>query len=250
MNFEKPNSSHFDEDNTEEEDPPNYGDVSYWDSRYEIPEDFDWYQNWTDLAPAFDLFFAGDEVVLNIGCGNSRMSYEMSMSSPIQKVVSIDFSSNVINQMKQKYSQNSKLEWMVMDCTKMTFPDNSFDMVFDKGTVDCIFCSDSPIESVYNTLSEVERVLKTGGLFFLISYSKPESRVYIFKQIKLHWHLHQPMILPNPQKEHSYHYVYIFQKLNPEIDIRLFHDEVEYDFEEEEEEEEEFEEEESIQTHS
>jgi hypothetical protein len=30
-----------------------------------------------------------------------------------------------------------------MDVKKMSFEDNSFDIVFDKGTLDCVFCLES-----------------------------------------------------------------------------------------------------------
>ena len=237
MNEEDKNFDQIEEELGEEEDPPNYGDVTYWDSRYQILEDFDWYQTWNDLLSAFAPFFTGDELVLNIGCGNSRMSFEMAETT-FKKVISIDFSNVVIDQMKKVYSDNKKLEWHVMDCTALTFKSETFDVVFDKGTTDSILCGDSPMYSVYKTLSEVSRVLKSSGLFFMISYAKPESRLYIFENCKLHWHLHKPMILPNPQKPNCFHYVYIFQKLNPEIDLDIYEKEVEYDYEEEEEEEE------------
>lgn len=39
----------------------------------------------------------------------------------------------------QKYP---KMSFQVMDVTKMTFKPNEFDLVLDKGCLDCLACSD------------------------------------------------------------------------------------------------------------
>lgn len=65
------------------------------------------------------------------------------------RVTSIDFSPTVIAQMKERYSNYSrKLSWYTMDCTKMAFLDESFDAVFDKGTIDSILCGNDPIDTL------------------------------------------------------------------------------------------------------
>lgn len=217
--------------------PPNYGSVEYWNARYQQePEQFDWYQSWDLLNPVFAPLFTGSETALNIGCGNSTMSYEMTQTT-FKKVVSIDISSIVIEQMRQRYSGNDALEWEVMDCSKMTFPDKSFDAVFDKGTIDSLLCGSDPVETVHLTLFEVERVLKPGGLFVLISFGDPASRVKILKEWKLPWHLHKTMVLDDPGSAGSYHYVYIFQKLSSGVSPDMLESGSDY-YEEEEEEEE------------
>ena len=228
------------EKSDEEEDGPNslpnYGSVEYWDARYQNEQEpFDWYQSWDQLQPVFAPLFNGSETVLNIGCGNSTMSYEMSKTT-FKKVVSIDISSTVIQQMKERYAGNDALEWRVMDCSKMTFPDDTFDAVFDKGTIDSLLCGSDPVDTVHFTLFEVERVLKSSGVFVLISFGDPASRVKILKDWKLPWHLHKTMVLDDPGSQGSYHYVYIFQKLSSGVSADMLKSE--YDEEEEEEEEE------------
>ena len=207
--------------NQDELEPPNYGDVKYWDNRYLDKNQFDWYQEWEDLLQYLEPFFNGDELVLNIGCGNSKMSYEMTKTT-FKKVISIDFSQVVIDQMKELYRYNNNLEWYTMDCTKMSFEDKTLDVVFDKGTIDALFCSEDPFDSIINTLEETFRVLKYSGLFILISFGKPKDRKHIFESCGLHWHLLNPIQIPNPKKDRAYHYIYIFQKINPGISKKDF----------------------------
>ncbi len=45
----------------------------------------------------------------------------------------------------------------VMDVCHMTFPDQSFDFIFDKGTLDAILCGENDQEDCQNALKEVIR---------------------------------------------------------------------------------------------
>ena len=52
-------------------------------------------------------------------------------------ITNIDISEVVIDQMKEKHS-DLPMRWEVMDATNMTFPDETFDLVIDKGTFDAL----------------------------------------------------------------------------------------------------------------
>jgi ubiquinone/menaquinone biosynthesis C-methylase UbiE len=67
--------------------------------------------------------------------------------------------------------------YQVMDVTAMSYPDESFDMVLDKSTIDALLCSDSPMLLVAKMIWEVYRVLKKGGTYFVVSYGAPKSRM-------------------------------------------------------------------------
>lgn len=51
--------------------------------------------------------------------------------------VSIDFSSNAIDIMKDRH-RDLNLEWTVMDVRQMNFGDAEFDVAIDKGTLDAM----------------------------------------------------------------------------------------------------------------
>jgi ubiquinone/menaquinone biosynthesis C-methylase UbiE len=158
------------------------------------------------------------------------MSFDMSETT-FRNVTSIDLSPTVIAQMRQRYPT---LAWEVMDCSKLQFPDESFDLVFDKGTTDSLLCGPAPLETVQLTLLEVERILTRGGLFVIISFAKPSKRVSLLKSVKLRWHLHKAMFLPDPNDHASLHYVYIFQKYSSALPADSDSDEEEEEEEEEE----------------
>ena len=85
-------------------------------------------------------------------------------------VISIDFEENVIKKMNNRGAEH--VEYKVMDVTKMTFEDSSFDYAIDKGTLDAL-CSDRSPETasrVVDYLNEIVRVLNTkGGTYICVS---------------------------------------------------------------------------------
>ncbi len=69
-----------------------------------------------------------------VGCGNSKLSYQMHQAG-YKNILSIDISPSVIQQMKQEFPE---LSWEVMDATKMSYKDGQFDVIIDKGTLDAL----------------------------------------------------------------------------------------------------------------
>merc|ERR1719282_1344104 len=77
--------------------------------------------------------------------------------------------------------------------TKLTFPDDSFDLVVEKATLDSLLVeAKSPWDLtspghklVSQSLREVKRVLKPCGLFLSITFSQPHHRVPLLTQPEL-----------------------------------------------------------------
>jgi SAM-dependent methyltransferase len=192
------------------DDHPDYGSAEYWDQRYaESFHPFDWYQSWPRLAPLLGPFFSGTELALNIGCGNSPMAVDL--GSVFLAVANIDISSVVIEQMRTAFQDHENLLWFTMDCTRMVFDDELFDVAFDKGTFDALFCGPGAYQKIGDTLEEIYRVLRPGGLFFEITYGKPEARMETFNSYELDWTLHEPVPVKNIETG-GWHWIYIFQK--------------------------------------
>jgi SAM-dependent methyltransferase len=202
------------EDEEDGDEGPDYGKADYWDDRYlHNREPFDWYQTWEHLHPLLGPFFDGTELVLNIGCGNSPMAVDM--GSNFLAVANIDISSVVIEQMESAYQDHQNLLWFTMDCTDLDFEDEMFDVAFDKGTIDALFCGFDAIQKVRKTLAEVHRVLKPDGLFFEITYGKPENRMPTFEGFGLDWMIHDPVPIRNAERG-AWHWIYIFEKRTEE----------------------------------
>ncbi|CAL5380132.1 unnamed protein product [Camellia sinensis] len=155
----------------------NYGDALYWDARY-IQEggSFDWYQRYSALGPFVRKYFPTSSRVLMVGCGNAVMSEDM-VTDGYEDIMNIDISSVAIEMMRRKYEHIPQLKYMQMDARDMSFfPDESFDGVIDKGTLDSLMCgTDAPI-SAAQMLGEVSRLLKPGGIYMLITYGDPTVR--------------------------------------------------------------------------
>lgn len=63
----------------------------------------------------------------------------------------------------------------------MSYPDESFDLVLDKSTIDALLCGGTGAHTtVAKMIKECQRVLKTGGIYVTISFGNPFTR-------EMHW---------------------------------------------------------------
>ena len=84
-----------------------------------------------------------------------------------------------------------------MNCTALEFPDESFDVVVDKGTMDSVLCGEGSTSNVGKALSECTRVLKPNGIFVCMSYGIPDNRLSYFDNEAYHWTV-QVHTVPKP----------------------------------------------------
>jgi len=118
------------------------------------------------------------KLVLDAGCGVGYSSAFIAESGA-RRVVGVDISSEAIQYAREHYKLNN-LEFEVMDCTSLGFLNESFDFV----------CSLDVIEHLDDTakyLSEIHRVLKTGGIYYL---STPNRNATSLKGKKPSWAFH------------------------------------------------------------
>ena len=74
-----------------------------------------------------------------------------------------------------------EIEWSVMDCRDLTYEDETFDILIDKSTLDCLMAGCTTAElDVCKMMKESQRVLKTNGLYVIISLDSPENREFVF----------------------------------------------------------------------
>jgi len=86
------------QNNAPQHDPnnPPYHKATYWDSRYQTdPEPLDWYQNYNALRTHFHELVNPTDKILNVGCGNSRLSFEMRIDG-YRDITNIDISTVLI----------------------------------------------------------------------------------------------------------------------------------------------------------
>jgi len=173
---------------------------------------YEWYLNPSEISEWFVKVLTKNQNILQLGCGCSYLAEEIQAHSLCPdgiKIVSIDINEGVIDRMKNfrinlletKKKERKKIKsktsdkkkkklenreraiqeekelnqstYLTMDATNLTFPDNNFDIIIEKGTVDALL-SNAQTETgenieVKKLLKEVYRVLKPGGKYMFIS---------------------------------------------------------------------------------
>ena len=123
------------------------------------------------------------------GCGNSRLG-ELLVDRGYTFIMNIDFSETLIHSMRTYYQSfakySSSLHWLLQDIRTMAdLTSGSYDVVIDKATLDVFYCQDNedpwnPSEAVKipvtETLRQIYRVLKVGGLFIYVTFGQPPFR--------------------------------------------------------------------------
>lgn len=86
-------------------------------------------------------------------------------------------------ELNPKLSTLDKLQhfqYIAMDATKMSFRDNSFDIVIDKGTYDALACGivdNNDKSMIRNLTQEMLRVTCVGGATVIITHGTPAKRL-------------------------------------------------------------------------
>ncbi|EAX93407.1 Phosphoethanolamine N-methyltransferase-related protein [Trichomonas vaginalis G3] len=205
---ESDNEIAFSDDDLDDHETPEYDSHEYWDSVYANKGEYDWYFGWSKIEEQVKEHLKESSIALNIGCGDSPMSHDMP-EKYFSKVISIDVSPNAIKEMSERYKDEPRLEWKVMDCSKLDFPDNTFDFIFDKGTFDAISCGVNGDEIIWASMQEIHRVLKPGGKLIQITYAAPSQRYPAMRKGKLPLIYHRPIFMGRHGKAH---YIYIIEK--------------------------------------
>ncbi|XP_006887490.1 PREDICTED: methyltransferase-like protein 13 isoform X2 [Elephantulus edwardii] len=141
-----------------------FGSVDYWEKFFQLrgKKAFEWYGTYLELCGVLHKYIKPREKVLVIGCGNSELSEQL-YDVGYQDIVNIDISEVVIKQMKEhNASKRPRMSFLKMDMMQMEFPDASFQVVLDKGTLDAVLTDEEEktLQQVDRMLAEVGRVLQ------------------------------------------------------------------------------------------
>lgn len=154
--------------------------------------------------------------VLQSGCGSSELT-SLLYNSGYHHIENIDFVPEVIEQMKTLHQHLNGVTYTCMDVRQLTFPNDTFDLIIDKGTFDCVVLDDKldifdSQHSIHRMLSEMYRVLKCNGIYLFFSLYSDMERLHILNYNKeQEWEIEykemecSPLELPN--QTHTYMYV-------------------------------------------
>ena len=171
----------------------NYGDKAYWDERYRSNRQSDaadeWLVGYSDIAhvvaPQLEALPRRRPRLLMLGCGDSEFSADL-YDAGFPDITNVDISEVCIETMRRKEGRRRpKMRWEVADCTDLSrFAPGSFDAVIDKTLFDALCCSSDAVALVPRMLEGVQRVLRRGGCYIIVSFSL-ESAKASFEQAVL-----------------------------------------------------------------
>jgi len=148
---------------------PNYGDATYWDNRYSQAKNatFDWLEGWKDIKQVIEenamdgLLKSNDpkaarqsKKILNLGCGNSVVCEDM-YDEGYTQIWNMDISAVCIDHMRlRNQTRRPSMLWEVMDVRDLKYPDEFFDMILDKSTIDALLCGTAAFLNVAVMMKE------------------------------------------------------------------------------------------------
>ncbi|KDO33001.1 hypothetical protein SPRG_02692 [Saprolegnia parasitica CBS 223.65] len=144
----------------------------YWDEFFTKRQEkaFEWYGQYAHMRPVLKTLVKPSDRILVVGCGNSDLS-PLWAQDGYKHMTSMDFSELVIAEMKQKHP---KMTWDVMDMTKMTYANGSFDCIMDKGALDALMATDDApvLASALEMFKEVDRTLAVNGSYICVTMAQ------------------------------------------------------------------------------
>jgi len=147
------------------------------------------------IAPSTDSTVTSSErkSIFEIGCGDvplgSSIQDDVKFREYVSKIICCDCSSTVIDFLKQMQNLSVQartksdlnlpipiLEYVLADAQQLPYPDKSFDIVLDKGTLDAVL-SDKiiGISNCVRIVSEIVRVLTKIGIILFVSHMNAKT---------------------------------------------------------------------------
>ncbi len=88
-----------------------------------------------------------DARVLVLGCGNAEFSENM-YDDGYEHIDNVDISETVVDQMRERNAGRKSMTFAVMDARDLRMPDNTYDLVVDKSTMDAMLCGEKAFYNV------------------------------------------------------------------------------------------------------
>lgn len=173
-----------------------YLDPNYWNDRFTSEDHYEWLKDYSHFRHLIQQHIKPSSSVLELGCGNSQLSDEL-YKEGITKLTCIDLSSVAVEKKKKQLLSKGYKDIKVLegDMLNLSFPDESFDVVIEKGTMDVLFAdSGDPwnpkpetVNKAMSMLQGVHRVLKPDGIFISIAFGQPHFRRPLFNAPEFTW---------------------------------------------------------------
>lgn len=113
-----------------------YLSPSYWNERFSREDHYEWLKDYSHFQHLILKHIRPSDRVLELGCGNSRMSEHMYQDG-ITHITCTDMSSVAIENLRERCSARrcEGIVPLVASMLDLPFEDSSFDVVIEKGTM-------------------------------------------------------------------------------------------------------------------
>ncbi|TET06776.1 class I SAM-dependent methyltransferase [Candidatus Dependentiae bacterium] len=117
------------------------------------------------------LSFRGDEVVLDIGCGDGRITYDIAKRVPHGSMIGIDPSANMIEEAKKSFADVKNMSFEQIGAEDFTF-DILFDLIVSFFALHYVSNHEKVLENIFTAL-------KPNGTFIaLMALRQPDIATY------------------------------------------------------------------------
>uniref|UniRef100_A0A8C6VDE4 eEF1A lysine and N-terminal methyltransferase n=1 Tax=Naja naja TaxID=35670 RepID=A0A8C6VDE4_NAJNA len=206
-------------------DARDFASSEYWDRffRKRGERAFEWYGEWSGLGPTLGRYLRLRDSILVVGCGNSELSEQL-YDEGYHDIISVDINERVVKQMQERSMQlRPKMTYMVMNVLQMDFPDDHFQVVFDKGTLDALLTDgeETTLKRAERMFAEIGRVLQFGGRYLCVSLAQThvlKAAVEYFSQEGWMVRVHQVPGQKTGTSEQEFAlpiFVYVMTKIKP-----------------------------------
>ncbi|XP_072936789.1 eEF1A lysine and N-terminal methyltransferase homolog [Epargyreus clarus] len=149
-----------------------FSEKDYWNKFFKKRGNkaFEWYGEYLELCAHLHKYIKKGDSILITGCGNSTLSADL-YDVGYTNITNIDVSEVVIKQMRSINANRMGMKFICMDALNMSFGNEEFNVVLDKGTLDALMPDDleDTVQRIDKYFSEIKRVLKPSGRFVCIS---------------------------------------------------------------------------------
>tara|TARA_B110000008_G_scaffold259738_1_gene279816 strand:- start:129 stop:860 length:732 start_codon:yes stop_codon:yes gene_type:complete len=110
-----------------------------------------------------------NDKIIDVGSGTGDLINLILKKNILNNIYSVDLNNQMLDLGKKKF-RNKKVKFINANAELLPFDDN----IFDKYIIS--FCLRN-ITNINKAISEANRVLKPGGVFYCLEFNKPESKV-------------------------------------------------------------------------
>lgn len=161
----------------------NYHSQKYWNDRYQTADGYhEWYFDFDCIEPIFSEHVTSrDAVILELGCGDAPLITAMQQNHNPACLHAIDFSDTIIAKLNNEQASvpiSKRVSFTVEDARNLSFGDNTYDIIIEKGTIDAMLCDKRKgFANVKSIMKEACRLMKKDvpTAFMMMSHMQAES---------------------------------------------------------------------------